>query len=153
MKWGTIEIIERKDVGIARGRGPLLVRWKLLAFGSVGLYLHHFLRSDYDRSLHDHPWTFISMIVKGGYYEEHQGVRLRKKRMVWHGPGSLLYRPARWRHRVIVVDGIQPWTLVLVGPRVRRWGFHTPKGWCWWRQFNPEKNICEDKPYLQGGGD
>ena len=33
------------------------------------IYLHHFLRSDHDRALHDHPWNFVSIILRGGYWE------------------------------------------------------------------------------------
>lgn len=33
------------------------------------IYLHKFLRSDHDRALHDHPWNFVSIILKGGYWE------------------------------------------------------------------------------------
>jgi hypothetical protein len=33
------------------------------------IYLHHFLRSDYDRALHDHPWNFRTFLLKGGYRE------------------------------------------------------------------------------------
>jgi hypothetical protein len=33
------------------------------------IYIHQFLRSDHDRALHDHPWNFISIILKGGYWE------------------------------------------------------------------------------------
>lgn len=29
-------------------------------FGRI--YLHHIIRSDHDRALHDHPWGFVSLI-------------------------------------------------------------------------------------------
>src|SRR5208282_805597 len=31
--------------------------------------LHHILRSDEDRHLHDHPWPYVTIILKGGYWE------------------------------------------------------------------------------------
>jgi hypothetical protein len=34
-----------------------------------GVKLHHILRSDDDRDLHDHPWSFLSIVLKGGYWE------------------------------------------------------------------------------------
>jgi hypothetical protein len=34
-----------------------------------GVKLHQFLRSDDDRDLHDHPWSFVSLILRGGYWE------------------------------------------------------------------------------------
>lgn len=31
--------------------------------------VHHTLRSDHDRALHDHPWWNISAVMRGGYWE------------------------------------------------------------------------------------
>jgi hypothetical protein len=31
--------------------------------------VHHTLRSDHDRALHDHPWWNISIVLRGGYWE------------------------------------------------------------------------------------
>jgi len=31
--------------------------------------LHHVLRSDLDRALHDHPWDNASLLLRGGYWE------------------------------------------------------------------------------------
>jgi hypothetical protein len=30
-------------------------------------------RSDYDREGHDHPWPFVSFVLKGGYWEHQCG--------------------------------------------------------------------------------
>jgi len=32
------------------------------------VFLHHFLRSDPD-DVHDHPWGYFTIILKGGYWE------------------------------------------------------------------------------------
>ena len=32
--------------------------------------IHHILSSDSDRVLHDHPWPFVTMILRGGYFED-----------------------------------------------------------------------------------
>lgn len=31
--------------------------------------LHHVLRSDRDRAMHDHPWNNASLVLRGGYWE------------------------------------------------------------------------------------
>ena len=31
--------------------------------------LHHILRSDRDRAMHDHPWENASLVLRGGYWE------------------------------------------------------------------------------------
>lgn len=35
-----------------------------------GLYLHWINEPDTDRDLHDHPWVFWSLILRGGYSED-----------------------------------------------------------------------------------
>jgi len=154
MKLGPIEIFEKKLVGTEfDGTSPLLIRYKLFAIGPAGVYLHKFLRSDYDRALHDHPWAFITLILTPGYHEVHDNNPNREEVTQWNGPGRILYRPAKWRHRVVIKDGQPTWTLVLVGPRQRKWGFWLDDGWCWWKKHNPLKNICEDFEFWKEGSD
>lgn len=31
--------------------------------------IHHIATPDLDRHFHDHPWTFISLVLRGGYIE------------------------------------------------------------------------------------
>lgn len=142
MKLFGARFFERKLVG-ARPE-VLMVRYIIFRCASWGLFVHHFLRSDYDRSLHDHPWPFLAVVVKGGYLEEHDQTIDGDKTRVWHKPGSVLLRPAEWRHRVLLSPGRTSWSVVVVGRRARNWGFFTPGGWCPWQRFNPYKNICED---------
>ncbi|OLE52666.1 MAG: hypothetical protein AUG51_16985 [Acidobacteria bacterium 13_1_20CM_3_53_8] len=40
--------------------GPLLVRFEILHTRWLRIYLHHLMRSDAERHLHDHPWPFVS---------------------------------------------------------------------------------------------
>jgi hypothetical protein len=90
-------------------------RWALV-LGAFSIRVHHFYRSDDARYHHDHPWWFITLVLKGGYTdvsdegEDHLG------------PGSVRYRPAKHSHTVLT-DGGGVWTLVVTGPNVHRWGF------------------------------
>lgn len=96
---------------------PLVVRSLIQTpFGTVRL--HRFLRSDDDRALHDHPWSFVTLVLWGSYRDVSEaGVdRLRM--------GSVRFRRAEWAHRV-ESDGAV--TLVVSGPRRRKWGFW-PRG-------------------------
>ncbi len=153
MKLGPATLFERKTIGREAGEGPLLIRWILIRVPAFGIYLHKLCRSDYDRALHDHPWPFISIVLRGGYFEVHDQSPQRKKVWLWRGAGAVAYRPALWRQR-IVIPGVEPaWTLMLVGRRQRPWGFHLTTGWCWWRRHNPAKNICEDEVIWTHGRD
>lgn len=105
---------------------PYMLRWYV--FPKVPwfrVYVHKFLRSDEDRALHDHPWAFVSLILRGRYVEHTaDGATLRL-------PFTVAYRAARTRHRVQLyrneVTGREDpcWTLIVTGPKVREWGF-----WC-----------------------
>jgi len=132
---------------------PLMIRYVLFRCEAWGIYIHKFLLSDYDRALHDHPWPFVAIVLKGGYHEEHDQTIDQGKVSEWRAPGSVLLRPAEWRHRIVLPEGKTSWSLVIVGRRQRRWGFVLPDGWCWWRQHNPWLNICEDKLIWNGGED
>jgi hypothetical protein len=132
---------------------PLMTRYILFRCAAFGVYLHHFTRSDHDRALHDHPWPFVAIVLKGGYLEIHNQHEAGHEVIETHKPGAVLIRPAEWRHRVVLPAGRTSWSLTIVGRRKRRWGFYTPSGWCWWRQYDPWKAICEDRVIYEGGED
>ena len=50
-------------------QSPYLSRWTLLSTKLGAVYLHLFHRSDADE-MHDHPWSFISVVLWRGYVEE-----------------------------------------------------------------------------------
>lgn len=89
---------------------------------------HLILRSDPGRDLHDHPWDFTSVILRGAYTEvTHTGETTYRA-------GDVIVRRAEDPHRLILDDG-PVWTLVRTGPVRRRWGFHTPAGWVHWSDY------------------
>lgn len=117
---------------------PYLLRWFLIPRNHyLNIYLHKFLRSDDDRALHDHPWWFASLILRGSYIEvlPDAGFSIRKA-------PSIAFRPAAWVHRVKLFRNAtgareeRPvWTLIITGPKRRHWGFWCPKGFVPWEKF------------------
>ena len=132
---------------------PYLVRYYLRggADERPAIYLHHILRSDEDRDLHDHPWPFTSLVLLGGYWEEEpwiEGTTPETWRSftarTWRGPLSVIRHQAKDYHRVILGDVDRPaWTLVFRGPRERRWGFRTKSGWVHWKDYEKAGGPCE----------
>jgi hypothetical protein len=136
MKIGRLLVCHRVVVG--DWHDPYLVRHIFFSHPKLlGLMLHHLRHSDPVPDLHDHGWWFISLIFWAGYGEEsNNGYH-------FHWPGTILYRPTSWRHRILIY-GKPAWSLVLRGPRVREWGYW-PKGrWCWWRKYDWKNAVCED---------
>src|SRR6185369_13137745 len=76
---------------------PYMLRWYLIPRNRrLNIYLHKFMRDDEDRALHDHPWWFISLVLRGAYTEVTDAGETRRE--AW----SLAYRPATHRHRVVL---------------------------------------------------
>jgi hypothetical protein len=67
---------------------------------------------------HDHPWSFVSLVLKKGYWESTDG-----QTFAWRPSKSILYRPAEFRHTV-KTDNETAWSLVVTGPKRRQWGNH-----------------------------
>jgi hypothetical protein len=105
-------------------KNPLV--WTLQSFG-VAARVHEILTSDKGRSYHDHPWSYVTIILKGGYYEltpryDRSGLYCGDN-LNWRGPGSILFRPANSFHRLVVPTGRSAWTLFITGPYKQKWGF------------------------------
>lgn len=108
--------------------------------------LHHILRYDMEGDLHDHPFAFVSLILRGGYREE-------RRRYIGSGAaaathedfgkpeynvfyaGSIVTCGARDVHTLFDVLP-ETWTLVLATGRSKGWGFLTDdRGMVPWHQY------------------
>jgi hypothetical protein len=117
---------------------PYLRRWFLIPRNDVcNIYLHEILHDDDDRALHDHPWNFESIILKGSYLE-HSKFSNGKPWHTIYSKGMVNTKAANQMHRLQVLEG-PVLTLVFTGPRVREWGFDCPNGWRHWKEF------CDDR--------
>lgn len=114
-----------------------ILRLHLVKTPWFAICLHWLNAPDPEPFLHDHPVTFLSIILRGGYCEE----RIRPRR-------PLMWIKRRWfnfirarkddRHTIFHVE---PHTLTLcfMGPKTREWGFNTSCGWMHWKAYNDRK--------------
>ena len=96
------------------------------------VFIHKFLRSDPD-DVHDHPWPYATLILKGGYYEwtpnfDSNGIKVSETRY-WRGPGHFRFCPATSYHRIELADNVECWTMFIPGPQRREWGFLVNNEW------------------------
>lgn len=134
--WQTLQrLMGRSDVYF--GASLYMRRWRLGPKTWPGLRVHHIVRGDADRELHDHPFTFVSLILWGGYWEH-----LLDGSRTWHGPGSVLVRSAEVLHRLELPR--PSWTFVIRGPIRRRWGFLTADGWIPWEKHAARRRLAGD---------
>jgi hypothetical protein len=117
----------RRDIGDYMHRWILTMPWGTLR-------LHKILRSDSDRHLHDHPWDFTSLILRGSYVE------LTPTGTTTYSPGDINRKKAEDIHRLVLTNG-SVWTFVVSGPKRRSWGFHTEAGWVHWREYTTERDY------------
>lgn len=139
----------RKKVISAEGE-TYMVRYYLIGDGSGAgweLYLHKILRKDWARDPHDHPWKwFLSIVLWGGYEQEltdavpyhrlrHNGTVVDERFRLYSESKKIrffnLFRNNPYRseshvrrfHVITKLHRKPTWTLVLVPPKYKEWGF------------------------------
>jgi hypothetical protein len=99
---------------------------------SYRMVLHNTKRSDID-GLHCHPWSWGSKILQGGYFEDTPEGRF------WRGPkDGWRWRKATDFHRLVLSEKPQEetWSLFVMGPREKSWGFLDPNGnWVHYQEY------------------
>ena len=93
--------------------------------------LHKVLKSD-EPTLHDHPWSYATFIIKGGYWEHvpvvsKEGIVVGST-SVWRGPGHFRFRKPddlHWLELQKDSNGneIPCWSLFFMGRKQKEWGF------------------------------
>lgn len=103
-------------------------RWWLIPYNRFGIScrVHEILQSDDARAFHDHPWWYITIVLRGGYWEvrpkyDHSGIYQGPERE-WIGPGSIRFRRAESWHR-LELAGVTAYTLFICGRKSQDWGF------------------------------
>jgi hypothetical protein len=127
--WPTKIITERHT------DAPYLERISLIKIpGIFQIAIHRFWKSDDDGGLHDHPWLFWGSYILEGGYREH----LPDGTVAWRRPGHFRLRHGWQRHRIeLPYEGAEVWTLFIMGPKVRAWGFipDSTGQWIHWRPY------------------
>lgn len=106
------------------------------------IFLHKFLKGDPD-DVHDHPWSYFTLILRGGYYEwipqfDAKGRKTCEVRK-WRGPGHFRFCKANSYHRIELQPGVTAWTLFMPGPQRKEWGFWVKNKWIHNEQYLKER--------------
>jgi hypothetical protein len=102
------------------------------------IFLHKFLKSDPD-DVHDHPWPYATLVLKGGYWEwtprfDDKGNKITEL-VRWCGPGSFRWASANTYHRIELDPSVTCWTLFMPGIKQREWGFLVRNQWIQWEEY------------------
>lgn len=119
---------------------PYMRRWWIIPRNKIfNIYLHHMRHDDDDRAPHDHPWWSLSLCLDGYIQEmellprayESSPQQFRQNHI---RKGDWKWRGKEYAHFLKLPEG-DAWTLFITGPKIRKWGFHCPKGWLPWDKF------------------
>jgi hypothetical protein len=132
-RWGLLRKFEVPDLD-----EPLetyLTRYVIVRTPLFAIYVHRMDRPDSRAVLHDHPWDFISFVLRGGYWEmtdtdtrDQPGWKV-KYRLV----RRVNVKRATASHYIRHLVRVPTWTLLLTGPRRRTWGY--------WDRLNPQRRT------------
>lgn len=115
-------------------------RYRLLQTPWFAIYIHRISKSDMDKDMHDHPWRFISLILKGSYSEAckyYPDFKTIIKNT--YTPGCLVTHQAEDAHQLTLLTDVV-WTLVVTSGRSRLWGYQTSSGWIDHQTYRKLKN-------------
>lgn len=143
----------------SRSRFASLYEW---ITSLVCIRAHTIVRSDNDRHQHDHPCASISIVLVGGYWEaleppdfvqyfpeaylrtlellqyepvEKMQVKANVYNVWWRGPGDVVRREAKTRHKLILPIATQCKTIFIMGRKSNAWGFYTETGKVGYREY------------------
>lgn len=108
-------------------------RRTIIDFKLFSIRFHRWYSDDDPRTLHCHPFSFLTIVLSGGYTDvsDNGNDKLRA--------GSIRFRDATYRHSVRdVLPGTR--TVLFTGPVKRRWGFYVDS-----------KYITRDKYFAEFG--
>ncbi len=126
-----------------------ILRLHLIKTPWCAVCLHWIRKPDAEVWLHDHPVSFLSIILRGKYAELRQTLDEHTPRYRVHGWFNFIRASDRDRHRIIFCRK-NTLTLCFMGPKTREWGFHTPRGWIHWKQYYAKKRA-EEEPLDKAG--
>jgi hypothetical protein len=149
MKWllNWLERHDRKRIVMDRvNNEPYLERYYVFLKDRksfpFNVFLHRFLKSDPD-DVHDHPWPYATLILKGGYWEWQPVFNSKGEKIgetsTWRGAGHFRTCSSSSYHRIELDPSIECWTLFMPGPQQREWGFLTRRGWIQHEQYLEER--------------
>lgn len=116
--WRIVTLLKRKEIGWTE-IGETFTRFVVIECRLFSIFVHRVAAERWHPKCHDHPWSFVTFVLRGGYEE-----RLLNGTTKWRGAGSILFRRAEFAHNTR-----GSWlSVVFAGPKRRKWKFVEPQG-------------------------
>lgn len=164
-----LRLPEREAIG--QPACPLFYRWTFWDRWNVKAMLHHFMPSMTDPDIHDHPRSFVTFVLRGGYLDLTQ---CGCQRGTSYGSlasaldqngltcpdcggdgvvGEVMNAPkVKYRHAAHAhstkTGRRGAWTLIVMGPKIRPWGFWRHGVWFGFKEYEEVfgfARICDSE--------
>lgn len=116
-------------------------RWRILATPWFSIFVHGIYKHDEDQHMHDHPWNFYSLILKGAYSEKFKSKDGSKQEDSVRVALTGAYRKAEDYHKITHLHSKAVYTLVFAGKRRREWGYDVNGKWMENGEYRTRKNA------------
>ena len=118
-----LDLLGRKKIILDRGPShpeyqkakPWMMRYYLFLrkrpkWFPFNIFIHKILDNDHGEGVHNHACPYITIILKGGYWET------TKNGKFWRPRGYIGFRSADNLHRVDIAPYVYPITIYIAGP-------------------------------------
>lgn len=93
-------------------------RWNIISTPWFRIYFHAIYQPDEDKHLHNHPWKFWSLVLKGAYTERLTGFKLNPRLA-----GTSVYRNTDQFHKIDDLHSPVVYTLNVLWGFTDSWGY------------------------------
>jgi hypothetical protein len=133
--WALMQRVDAPDV--ENPDENYMVRWRLVQTPWFGVYIHRINTPDRRSTLHDHPWPFVTVVLRGGYVEDYGETTTGKYHSYTYQCGSRTWRACSVHvmrktdaHTITELRRSPTWTLVFAGLRKPEpsWGYWDEDG-------------------------
>lgn len=110
--------------GISNKLDPFLIRSIIFRNKKFNYFIHEHIRTD-AMPHHDHPWDFISLVIKGTFLEEIRSPETGKITTIKHSTNEnrIYIRKSNEFHRIIIPTGERPITMIICFNKKHKWNY------------------------------
>ena len=97
-------------------------RWEIISTRWFSIYIHGIYAADEDLHLHNHPWNYCSIILKGSFVEEQ---KTKEGKIVFNQLRFLdcVTRNKKYYHKIRSLITPEVYTLFIVTKDTDEWGY------------------------------
>lgn len=114
-------------------------RWRIIETPWFAIYVHGIYKADEDQHMHDHPWDYTSIILRG-FFHERVPTTPGRYESVLLSPWKCVRRKAEQFHKIEQLHTPSVYTLFFTGKRRREWGYNTERGWVDHKTYRKQKH-------------